>query len=173
MLRPPSHSERRERPAPSQRVGRFSDVSTAIRMILISVKAFGLYQKRKRVEVKIRCQVVSEQAQRPILRLISERFTRLRAFVFEPEHVLEMMNHFMDQDRQLARSAPCPVVGQIYRLSSVVVNGDSVVLSKPRPVVFCRLLDGKERAIAQGGNFTGRHEFYARLAVNSGKVKLN
>src|SRR4051812_147488 len=124
MLRPPSHSERRERPSPSQRVGRFSDVSTAIQMILISVKAFGLYQERKRVEVKIRRQVASEQAQPPILCSISERFTRLRTFIFEPKHILEMVNHFMDQDRQLGRSAASPIVGQIYCLSTVLVNGD-------------------------------------------------
>ena len=141
-------------------------------MILISVKAFGLYQERKRVEVKIRRQVVSEQAQPLLLGSISERFTRLRTFIFEPEHILEMMNHFMDQDRQLGRSAASPVVGQIYCLSSVVVDGDSVVLSKPRPVIFYRLLDGKERVDAQDGNFTGRHELYTRLAVNGGKEEV-
>ena len=165
MLRPQSPLQARAPEEPStvsRRRTLFDSSTAAIRPILISLQHLVFTKSENGFGAEIRRQVVSEQAQ-PLLPGLDKRALHALAdiSIFEPEYILEMMNHFMDQDRQLGRSAASPVVGRIYCLSSVVVDGDSVVLSKPCPVIVYRLLDGKQGVDAQDGNFNGRHDSYA------------
>src|SRR6516162_3023413 len=62
-----------------------------------SVEALGLYKKREWIEREVIREAVSEQAKPTILRDISELLTLLWTLVFEPEHILKMMNHLMNE----------------------------------------------------------------------------
>ena len=62
-----------------------------------SVEARGLYKKREWIEREVIREAVSEQAKPTILRDISELLTLLWTLVFEPEHILKMMNHLMNE----------------------------------------------------------------------------
>ena len=72
------------------------DVAT-LRTDSSSVEARGLYKKREWIEREVIREAVSEQAKPAILRDISELLTLLWTLVFEPEHILKMMNHLMNE----------------------------------------------------------------------------
>jgi hypothetical protein len=72
------------------------DVAT-LRTDSSSVKARGLYKKREWIEREVIREAMSEQAKPAILRDISELLTLLWTLVFEPEHILKMMNHLMNE----------------------------------------------------------------------------
>jgi hypothetical protein len=62
-----------------------------------SVEARGLDKKREWIEREVIREAVSEQAKPTILCDISELLTLLWTLVFEPEHILKMMNHLMNE----------------------------------------------------------------------------
>jgi hypothetical protein len=72
------------------------DVAT-LRTDSSSVEARGLYKKREWIEREVVRKTVPEQAKPTILRDISELLTLLWTLVFEPEHILKMMNHLMNE----------------------------------------------------------------------------
>jgi hypothetical protein len=62
-----------------------------------SVEALGLYKKGEWIEREVVRKTVPEQAKPTILRDIGELLTLLWTLVFEPEHILKMMNHLMNE----------------------------------------------------------------------------
>src|SRR6266478_5399552 len=63
-----------------------------------SLEARCLHKKGKRIEREVNRETVSEQAEPALLREISKLLTLLWTLVFEPKHILKMMNHLMDED---------------------------------------------------------------------------
>src|SRR5258706_15635032 len=57
-----------------------------------SLEARCLHKKGKRIEREVIRETVSEQAEPALLREISKLLTLLWALVFEPKHILKMMN---------------------------------------------------------------------------------
>jgi hypothetical protein len=64
-----------------------------------SVEARCLYKQGKWIEREIVRETVFEQAKPTILRDIGELLTLLWALVFEAKHILNMMNHLMNENR--------------------------------------------------------------------------
>src|SRR5665811_928616 len=73
-----------------------------------SVHACGRNQDREHIDLKLCLQVLSELLEPSILSYVSELFASHRAFEFEFAQVLEVMNHFVHQDRLLCGSRSGP-----------------------------------------------------------------
>jgi hypothetical protein len=93
------------------------------------VKASCFYQQGKRIKIKVALKAVSEQAKPALLHEIGKLLTLLWTLVFEPKHILKMMNHLMDEDGLFGRCAASPALGQIDGSRGIVIHGDGIVLS--------------------------------------------
>jgi hypothetical protein len=103
------------------------------------VEAFCFHQQRKRIDVKVTLETVSEKTEPAVLSDIGKLLTLLRALVFEPEHILKMMNHLMNEHGYLGRRAAGPPLGQIDGSGGVVIDGYGIVSSRRGSIVRCNL----------------------------------
>src|SRR5215475_8658189 len=117
---------------------------------------------------------MSEQAQPAVLRKISKLLTLLRTLVFEPEHILKMMNHLMNEHRYLGWRAAGPPLGQIDGSGGVVIDGYGVVLSRRGSIVRLNLCSwiGQQVGKTQRRDLGGRCELYPGMLVHGRKVEL-
>ena len=90
----------------------------------MSVNALTADEYCERVEVELTLQVSAEQLQPLLLRFISELLALLRAVETNLPYILEMMDHFVHQNRHLCRRITPPIIWQIDRLTDVNVESN-------------------------------------------------
>ena len=64
-----------------------------------SAEAFGLHEDRKRIDIEVVHQVMPKQTQPLILCLVRKLLTFLRTSKFELSNILQVMDHFVHQNR--------------------------------------------------------------------------
>src|SRR6266487_3485273 len=138
------------------------------------MKAFCFYQERKWIKIKVTFQAMSKQAEPAVLRQISKHLALLGALEFEPKHMLKMMNHLVDKHRQLGRRATGPALRQIDGSRGVVVDGQSVVLSRRGSIIRRNLRpwSGQQPRKAQRCDLRGRHELDTGMLLDNRKIEL-
>src|SRR5262245_41481944 len=128
-----------------------------------SIEAPRFHQEGKRIEVEICLEITPEQTEPSLLRHVGELFALLRACVLEPAHVLNMMDHFVYENRELCRGGAGPALEEIDRLRR-----------RPR-IATRRILDsgiGEEPLVAQGGDLRAWRQHYAGRTIDARKVEV-
>src|SRR6266566_4375217 len=90
--------------------------------------------------------------------------------------MLDVMNLFMNENRQLGHRAACPALREIYGLRRIGIDGDCVTLGRCCRTVTQRLLHsaiGQKAAVTQCRNLFRRHELNAWMTLDSRKIELS
>jgi len=125
-----------------------------------SVHAFRADQECEPVDFEVAQQVASEHPEPLLLCLVGKLFTFLRALELKLPDVLQVVDHFVNEDRQVRRRVAGPTFRQIDRLRNVVVHrhGQTLAGQAGRYGPRLRLPSGKP-LVAQLNNLALRNEF--------------
>src|SRR5258706_9847020 len=90
--------------------------------------------------------------------------------------MLDVMNHFMNENRQLGRRAACPTLQEIYCLRRIGIDGHCVALGRYSQMAIHGLLYSAIRqkpTVTQCHNLFRRHELNAWMTLESRKIELS